>query len=307
MRSLAVLLVTLAAPAPRLGAAPKRAPLELTYLGTAGWEIKSGDTVLLLDPYYSRLPYPKDDARIAPDEAAVARHAPARASLVMVSHSHWDHLLDAAVVAARTSAPLLGSASTAAYGRASGLPDDRIVPVRGGEDYAFDGFSVKVIPSLHSALYKKHWLDDGIIAPGVKLPMTAGDFKVGGTFAYLVRIAGREILFVSSANFIERELEGLHPDVLVAAPGLRQEIHDYTCRLLRATGKPRLVLATHFDEFTIPYDAARAQHDETVADQQGFLEEVRGCSPRSDVRIPRHLEAIEVPANRQRAMPNWRR
>lgn len=278
-----------------LAAAPSRTPVEITYLGTAGWQIRSGETVVLLDPYYSRPPYPKEDTRIAPDAAAIARHAPARADLVLVSHSHWDHLLDAAAVAAKTGAELLGSASTVNYGRASGLPDKQLVPVRGGEDYAFDGFSVRVIPGLHSALYDKHWLDDGIIAPGVKLPMTVAEYHVGGTFAYLVRIGGRELLFVSSANFIERELAGLTPDVLVAAPGLREEIHDYTCRLLRAVGKPRLVFATHFDDFTVPYEAARAAHGETVAKLRPFVEEIRRCAPGTDARIPRHLEAVRLP------------
>jgi len=61
--------------------------------------------VLLLDPYCSR---PADDGGPAiPDPAAIAAHAPAHADLVMVGHSHADHLLDAPAVAVRTGAQLM--------------------------------------------------------------------------------------------------------------------------------------------------------------------------------------------------------
>lgn len=32
-------------------------PLELKYLGAAGWEISDGNVVVLIDPYISRLKY----------------------------------------------------------------------------------------------------------------------------------------------------------------------------------------------------------------------------------------------------------
>ncbi len=38
----------------------------------------------------------------------------------------------------------------------AGLADDQLVPVKGGEDYAFGAVSVRVVPGLHSALDSKH-------------------------------------------------------------------------------------------------------------------------------------------------------
>ena len=58
---------------------------------------------------------------------------------------------------------------------------------------------------------------------------------------YLLRIGGQQILIMGSMNYIEREMEGLRPTVaLVGANPFRQEIHDYTGRLLRALGNPPL-------------------------------------------------------------------
>lgn len=284
-------MLLLAACAPRTSApaAPARAsvprgPLALTYLGVAGWQLDSGDTTILVDPYFSR---PDLDAPVVPDAQAIARHTPKRAQLIVVGHSHVDHVLDTPAVALATGAQVMGSESTALIARASGVPDDRIITIKGGEDFAFEGFSVRVMPSLHSALDGKHTFGGALTRPPT-LPMRWDDYAEGGTFNYLVRIAGHEVFVQSTANFIERELVGLRPDIAIIAPGLRQEIHDYTCRLLRTLGNPPLVYVTHFDDWKAPPPAAPAIGDDTKA----FVAEVEACAPGTRVIVPRHFERM---------------
>ena len=284
-----LLILSLCACGPRSAAppTPPRSPISLTYLGVAGWQLDAGPTTILVDPYYSR---PRDlEGPLAPEPAAIAARAPARADLIVVGHSHVDHLLDAPAVAIATGAQLLGSVSTARVARASGLAEDRIITVKGGEDFAMAGYSVRVVPSLHSALSDKHEFG-GEIAAELALPLRFNDYAEGGTFAYLVRVAGHEVLFLGTANFIERELEGLRPDVAVIAVGLRQEIHDYTCRLLRALGRPPLVYANHFDDWTGP--PVDAPQDD---DLRAFVAEVSACSPATTVVVPRHFVRMQVP------------
>jgi L-ascorbate metabolism protein UlaG (beta-lactamase superfamily) len=263
-----------------------REVLTLTYLGVAGYQIESGAVRVLSDPYFSR---PADlEGIVRPDQAAIAAHAPDRADLIVVGHSHVDHLLDVPSVALMTQAQVMGSLSTARVARASGLPSDRIIPVKGGEDFAFEGYSVRVIPSLHSALNEKHTLG-GEIPQDVQVPMPGSAYAEGGTLAYLLRLGGHEVLILSTANFIERELSGLRPDVAIVATGLRHEIHDYTCRLMRALGQPPLVYVNHFDDWrAAPVDT------ELSADLAAFVEEVRTCSPATKVVIPRHFVPYEV-------------
>lgn len=291
MRSYLLLPVAVAAcashvsPAPSSPAVarPARQPLALTYLGVAGWQIESAGKTILVDPYFSR---PDLDGPVASDPKAVAAHAPKRADLIVIGHSHADHLLDAPAVALATGAQLMGSDSTARVARAAGVPADQVIPVKGGEDYAFDGFSVRVIPSLHSALGGKHVLGRPIT---VAQPVRFEDYEEGGTFDYLVRVGGHEIFVSTTANFIERELVGLHPDVAIIAPGLRQEIYDYTCRLVTLLGKPPVVYATHFDNWRGP--PVDEPPDE---DTQAFVDEVHACSPATRVVIPRHFERMDV-------------
>ncbi|HEY0133187.1 MAG TPA: MBL fold metallo-hydrolase [Nannocystis sp.] len=288
MRAL-LLVLSLCACGPRSAAppVPPRSPISLTYLGVAGWQLDAGPTTILVDPYYSR---PKDlDGPLASDPAAIAARAPARADLIVIGHSHVDHLLDAPAVALATGAQLLGSLSTARVARAHGVPADRIITVKGGEDFAMTGYSLRVLPSLHSALSDKHEFG-GEVAAELAPPLRFDDYAEGGTFAYLVRVAGHEVLFLGTANFIERELEGLRPDVAVIATGLRREIHDYTCRLLRALGQPALVYANHFDDWRGP--PVDAPPDD---DLRAFVAEVRACSPNTRVVVPRHFVRMDVP------------
>ena len=272
-----------ASPPPSQSSGATRAPLALTYLGVAGWQIESAGTTILVDPYFSR---PNLDGPIVSDPQAIAAHAPKRADLVVIGHSHVDHLLDAPAVALATGAEIMGSDSTARVALAAGVPADRVIPVKGGEDYAFDGFSVRVIPSLHSALGDKHVMGGPIT---VVPPVRFEDYEEGGTLDYLVRVGGHEIFVSSTANFIERELVGLHPDVAIIAPGLRQEIHDYTCRLMTLLGNPPVVYATHFDNWRGP--PVDEPPDE---DTQAFVAEVRACSPGTRVVVPRHFDRMQL-------------
>jgi hypothetical protein len=102
-------------------------------------------------------------------------------------------------------------------------------------------------------------------------------------------VAGHQVFFLSTANFIERELDGLRPDVAVIATGLRQEIHDYTCRLMRALGHPPLVYTNHFDDWRAP-----PVDSPPDADLQAFVAEVARCSPATRVVIPKHFERMEI-------------
>lgn len=98
---------------------PDRTPLQLKYLGAAGWQITDGKVVVLVDTYISRIKYsgPGDPAdtrpnnrstSVAPNDTALIYRLIPRADFILLHHGHPDHL--------------------------------------------FDNFSVHVVPSIHSAL-----------------------------------------------------------------------------------------------------------------------------------------------------------
>ncbi len=227
------------------------------------------------------------------DTATIDAHID-RADFVLLSHSHFKHCMDMPYIARKTGATVIGTESTANVARTSGVTEAQILTVRGGEDYEFERLSIRVIPSLHSALSSKHSWSSGVISRDVKTPLRLCDYLEGGTLAYLIRLGGHEVLAFGSMNYIEREIAGLRPDVvLVAAARPRREIHGYTDRLLDVLGRPRTVIATHWDIQGLPYGAPQ---DEALREALTFVEEVKAVTPRSRVVLPRHFETVEVEA-----------
>lgn len=285
-------------------------PVSLTYLGAAGWQISDGQTVILIDPYLTRIrravssdsgsaaadlpgdarPIIGQDDPLVSDVATIDAHIK-QADLILVTHSHFDHLMDVPHIARQTGAAVVGHQSAINVLRAHGIPSDKLLTVRGGEDYEFNGLSLKVIPNLHSQLNRKLYFDDRVIPPTISTPLRLRDLLVeGGSLCYLIRFGGYEILAFGSMNYIEWEMVGMRPDVaLIGAGPSRVEIHDYAGRLMRALGFPGLVIPTHWDNYNVPYGASQQEPINQVA---GFVNDVKVVSPKTRVVVPEYFKPI---------------
>ena len=277
--------------------------IRLTYLGNAGWEITDGSTVILVDPFISQFasyrvpggPAPRSpDDLLTPDTAGIDQRI-RRANYILITHAHPDHVLDAPYIARKTGATIIGNESVANLARAAEVSDSSLITVRGGEDFEFGNFSLKVIPSLHTALFNKRYftiVGSGHVPRGLKAPLRRREYlQDGGTLVYLLRIAGHQILIMGGMNFIEREMEGLRPDIALigAIKGGTQEIYDYAGRLMRALGHPAIVLPTHLDAYGNP-----ARQSSVAEDRGKFAEEIQKASPKTRVIVPTWFEPIVV-------------
>jgi len=291
---------------------PLPAAVQLKYLGTACWEVSDGTTTVLIDPYLSRLRmltpndgllatdqrtlFSRDDIAES-DTAAIDAHI-TRADFIVITHTHADHAMDLPYIARKTGAMVLGTEATCSVARAYGITNDKLIQVKGGEDLQLGPISIRVIPSLHGILRRAPNIRPSQSAPAAtpadrQAPLHLRDFAEGGTLAYLIRIGGKQILAFGSMNYIEREVDGLRPDVaLIGAMPERREIYDYTPRLLRAIGYPPLVLPSHWDRFNVTYDVSQAPAVERL---QSFLAEVKSASPKTRVIVPKYFDPISIP------------
>ena len=189
-------------------------------------------------------------AGAVPDAAAIDSHVK-RADFILVTHTHYDHVLDVPHLAPTTKATVIGTESTENVLRTYRVPEERLITVRGGEDYDFGVFSVKVIPSLHIPLAHKHYSSSATTPAGLKAPLTLEQMhSEGGTLAYLIRFHGHQILAFGGMNYIEREIEGLQPDVaLVGAHDIEgafgRSAQDHTLRHHERAGG---VIARHIED-----------------------------------------------------------
>tara|TARA_B100000902_G_scaffold291714_1_gene278109 strand:+ start:3978 stop:4940 length:963 start_codon:yes stop_codon:yes gene_type:complete len=296
--------------------------IELTYLGTAGWVIKDEATKVLVDPYLSRIKlvgmstsskisktaqnrdwgsddrkkYFRDD-RFEPDTSLINSMIDSNiidsSSYIFVHHTHFDHAADVPYIAKKTGARVIGTESLSNLLKAHGLPEKQIITVKGGEDYDFENFSVKVIPSLHSALRDKQYFSSESIPQEIKVPLQIKDYVEGGSLMFYFRFKDHNILTMGSMNFIENEIKGLRPDILLAgSANSRNEIFNYTERLLRLTGFPKFVIPTHWDDFRVTYETSQEKALESKA--LPFVDDVNKVSPKTSVIIPKHLKPIII-------------
>ena len=79
------------------------------------------------------------------------------------------------------------------------------------------------------------------------------------------------------------------------ATGLREKIPGYSCRLMRALGRPRLVIANHFDAHWRSLGPRQMDIGEGgQASLVRFVDEIRSCSPETKVVVPTHFQPIAL-------------
>ena len=281
-------------------------PIRFTYLGAAGWAVNDGTVTVLIDPYISRLKYgdgvhPEDPrpnfARTDPawSDTTLIDEIITVADFILIHHGHYDHLGDVPYIAKKTGAKVIGTETVITILRAYGVPEDQLYAVQGGEDYQFDGFSVRIVPTIHSALNEKRYYDSRRLtdASTLQVPLRIDQFIEGGSLSFLARFARHDVLTMGSMNFIEREYQGLNPDILLAGiNGSRLGLYNYDERLLRSTGYPSIVIPTHWDNFRLPYGySQQADYERNIVP---FVQAAADLAPDSRVISPVHLEPIVI-------------
>lgn len=231
----------------------------VTFLGVASLLLDDGETAVMTDGFFSRPSLLKLLLRpIAPDlgriDSALGRlgFGPAgrRLAAVMPVHTHFDHVMDSAVVAARTGAALVGGESSANVGRGGGLLPDRIAVVTPGVPLSFGNFTITHLESEHCPPDRFPGTIDEPVVPPVK---TAA-YKCGEAWSILVsHTSGRRALLQGSAGFVPGALADRQADVAylgIGQLGVMDEdyIHAYWAETVTAVGARRVVL-THWDDF----------------------------------------------------------
>ncbi|MFG1811592.1 MBL fold metallo-hydrolase [Streptomyces sp. NPDC049040] len=281
-----------AAGGPREGAA---AEVVFQWFGTSGWRMDVDGRTVLFDPYLTRFPTglftgkfdPK--TKLTTNEELVSAHM-GRPEVVLVSHSHWDHLNDVPFIATATSAQIVGTETTYHLLKAFGVDTTRIIVVKGGEILDFGGYAVEVVSSRHSRNASR-----GYFAPGTlngpadrPRPETIADLPEGDTLAFHVTFDGGPSAFLMGASdFSERDAAGLAPDVAMIATPTSSSTRNYVSRLLTALGGPPTVVPVHWDNFET--SLAQAPQRDPAVDWDGFVRQVRSASPRSRIVVPEYV------------------
>jgi L-ascorbate metabolism protein UlaG (beta-lactamase superfamily) len=234
--------------------------LRVQWFGVTTLLIRDADTAILIDGFFSR-PSLEETlfARLTPKpdriDAALPPDTLPALDAVLVSHSHYDHALDAPYVARTRHAVLVGSGSTMNIANAEGKQPERRRQVKHGDRIRIGSFDISVLATPHVPT-----LIGGAIGEGFAEPARFYDYKLGDNFSFLLQHPQGDILVVPSAGSSEAMFKGVHADVVflgIATLGThrREATAALWTEAVVHTGA-RLVIPVHWDDFSRPFTEA---------------------------------------------------
>ena len=230
--------------------------IRVTYLGVNGLQFETGGHALLVDPYFTRVgfwPIAFNQAirsnRERVDEGLNHLRTPVDA--VLMTHAHFDHLLDMPYLLGRTGARFLAGPTAIDLVKSFG-------PLRGGHAIVNPGsvrtiepWAIRVFAAQHDRLFGKIPFNRCPAPGNFKRPVKASDWCVGEPLSFVIEAGGKRI-YIDSGG-----LAGAPPDSRIghvdlailgaALPDSRARFAEAVTRL-----RPRYIFPSHQDDMFGP-------------------------------------------------------
>lgn len=240
-------------------------PFTVQFLGNTNLLFDDGENAWMTDAFFTR-PGASEVlfGKVEPNETIIQKYLEKaeieRLDMVVPVHSHFDHAMDAAMVADLVDAKLWGSSSTLNIGRGYGLEESEMMIPLWDSLYSIGKFKIQFVKSKHwqypDEEQRKILLNNQIEEP-LHTPASIFDYKEGDSYTILVEYDTIKLAVQGSAGFREGSLtKEFDADILfLAIAGL--EMMDVTYnddyqKYLIDPLKPEVLVPIHWDDFTTP-------------------------------------------------------
>lgn len=267
--------------------------MKVRWLGLAGIELSLDYQTLLIDPCVTRFPFWRMwIGRVCTDRERIAEMIP-RADFVLVTHAHWDHLMDVPEVVRNTDATGLGSPNVCQILAASGAEAEQAREIDVGERLTLGSFQVEVLPAKHRTVLGQP-IFGGPLPSTLAIPLRARDYQMDRYFSFLICADGRGLLDWTS----ERSGPAVPADVLFVRA---YQTPAYYEGLLRDV-QPRIVMPIHWDALFDPLDEPVRPMIEPPrwawpplrrVDLARFKETIERIAPQTQVHIPERFRLYD--------------
>jgi len=242
----------------------KENELTVQFTGNTNLLFSDGKTNILTDGFFSRpSAFTVLLGKVAPD-STVIKYCLQKAKIttldaVIPVHSHYDHAMDAPMVADLTGAQLIGSSSTANIAKGYGLNDQQIRIPKLDSTIEIGEFKITFIKSNHwqypDAEQRKLLLNNKVERPLIT-PASIYDYKEGDSYTLLLEHGDTKIAIQGSAGYKENSLPTFDADILflsiagleVMSKAYNQAYQDHLISPLQA----EVLVPVHWDDFTVP-------------------------------------------------------
>jgi L-ascorbate metabolism protein UlaG (beta-lactamase superfamily) len=270
--------------------------VNLRWLGVAGLELGFGSATLAFDPFFTRPSlWQVALGRMRPNTELAAAILP-RCDHILITHAHYDHLMDVPAVVEATNAEVYGSTNACRLLAMLGVPGGQVREITMGDRLILGEAEIDVLHDEHRALFGLQ-VARGSVRTDLKPPLRFSDFRMDCCFSFHISVGGWS-LYLSSGLSSESPRTA---DVLCLAPfGKRRDFE----RLLRRI-QPKLVIPLHWDDFFRPLsEPLRMLPDPSNwlwspmrrVDLRAFEVMVREIVPDAKILIPKILEKVDIQA-----------
>lgn len=213
------------------------------WLGVAGFELGAAPQTLLVDPFFTRPPFRKVlMGRVQPDEALVEKNI-SDGDFILVTHAHYDHLMDVPAAARKTGAVVFGSENTCKLLEVCGVPPGNLRRIRAGDRLDLGVFQVKVISAQHLRLPLRLYRP-GPLHPTLQPPLRLWDYRMDESFSFQIDVAGRSILLWSGQSVAGAGPADILLTYFMSKPSFYRELLERV--------QPSLVIPLHWDNLFRP-------------------------------------------------------
>lgn len=257
--------------------------MNITWLGTAGFKIRTGNELFYLDPFLSRNPHASPLQPLTPDTLN-------RGARIFISHGHFDHLFDLPEICRHTSPQIFCSETIIKTLTRLQTNPSLIHPVTENRQvFDFDNFKARAFFSHHVKFDWKLMVTTLLrininLKPCVKL---FKDYPGGQVLAWRFQIENKIILFFGSAGAQKKDLELFakdNVDILLLPLQGHSDICGIGLDIVKIL-KPGMVIPHHHDNFYPPI--SQSINIQPFID--GFKKVSRGrirvCVPRMNIPI----------------------
>jgi L-ascorbate metabolism protein UlaG (beta-lactamase superfamily) len=267
-------------------------PILFRWLGIAGIELKVGGRVLVIDPFFTRPPLRwLWFGRVEPSHALIAEKI-TECNYVLVTHAHWDHVMDVPDVVRNTSAVALGSANTCQLLSVCGIPEGQMREVERGDIVELGSFRVEALPAEHM---RTPGFTPGSLSSALQPPLRLRDYRMDKCFSFLIEVEGVRLLNWCSV----RTEPASRAEVLFVGPEKSRGYYE----ALLSTVQPRLVIPVHWDDLFRPPSAPTRPFFKPPRwafpplqrmDMDGFRQMIESIVPEAQVFLPEVFEVYDL-------------